>query len=149
MNHTPIDYTLNTSHTSASSETTGLGSSYIVTHDGQDLEMKEDWGKETGVSGVDQGAEHDEPPRALYAPGGGLPPTGYEPKLSSTRVVGSTADSILVADGEEDQDLDLFGCGGGPVEGRATVKAKSGRNFGSELYELEEKLQAVQNPLRR
>ena len=50
----------------------------------------------------------------------------------------------MLANGEEDQDLDLFGCGGGPVEGRATVKAKSGRNFGSELYELEEKLQAAQ-----
>ena len=151
MNHTPIDYTLNTSQTSASSETTGLGSSYIVTNDGQDFEMKEDWGKETGVSGVDQGAEHDEPPRALYAPGGGLPPTGYEPKPSSMN--GDMVDGVQysrlptgyeAAGGEEEPDLDIFGCRSGPAEGQATPRPKSSRNFGSELYELEEKLQAMQ-----
>ena len=76
MDHIPISYTLNTSQTSTSSETTGPGSSYIVTQDGQDFEMKDDWGKETGVSGVDQGAEHDEPPRVLYAPCGGIPSMG-------------------------------------------------------------------------
>ena len=45
----------------------------------------------TGYISVDQGADNLETPRALYTPCGDLPWTCYEPKPSSTWVVGGTA----------------------------------------------------------
>ena len=68
-----------TSQTSASS--TGLGSFHMVSGF-QDVEMDDN--SNTGLAGVDQGADCLDAPHALCTSGGGLPRTGYEPKLSST-----------------------------------------------------------------
>ena len=84
---TSHEESLNHTAQSASSGTTGL-SSYNITNGYIDLDLEErrDENEKPG-SGVDQGADNLEPPRALYTVGGDLPHTGYEPKPSSTRVV--------------------------------------------------------------
>ena len=79
----------NTSH-SSDSGTTGPGS-FIVTNGYKDFEMEDSRDESKSGSCVDQGADNLEPPRALYTTGDELPrSTGYEPKSSSTRVVGDT-----------------------------------------------------------
>ena len=82
-----LEEILNNTSQSSSSGTTGL-SSYNITNGYNDLGMEESRGETKTGSGVDQGADNLETPRALYTAGGDLPRTGYEPKPSSTKVVG-------------------------------------------------------------
>ena len=71
-----------TSQTSASS--TGLGS-FQMLNGFQDVEMDDN--SNTGLAGVDQGADcSEDAPHALCTSGGGLPRTGYEPKSLSAKV---------------------------------------------------------------
>ena len=51
----------------------------------QDVEMDDN--PNTGLAGVDQGADCLDAPHALCTSGGGLPRTGYEPKSLSAKVV--------------------------------------------------------------
>ena len=71
---------------SSSSGTTGL-SSYNITNGYNDLDMEDGRDETRPGSGVDQGVDLMDTPRALHTVGGGLPRTGYEPKPSSTKVV--------------------------------------------------------------
>ena len=79
----------NTQSTSQSSDsvTTGPGS-FFITNGYKEFEMNDSRDESKTGSCVDQGADNLEPPRALYTTGEDLPRTGYEPKSSSTRVVG-------------------------------------------------------------
>ena len=51
----------------------------------QDVEMDDN--SNTGLAGVDQGADCLDAPHALCTSGGGLPRTGYEPNPLSANVV--------------------------------------------------------------
>ena len=79
----------NTSQSSASG-TTGPGSFQVVSNGERDFEMEDSRDEKTGRR-VDQGVDILEAPHALYTTGEGVPRTGYEPKPSSTKVVGGAS----------------------------------------------------------
>ena len=79
----------NTQNTSQSSDsgTTGPGS-FLMANGYKETEMDDSRDESKTGSCVDQGADILKPPQALYTTGEDLPRTGYEPKSSSTWVVG-------------------------------------------------------------
>ena len=87
INTTSQEEDARNSSQSSASGTTGPGSFQVVSNGEREFEMEDSRDEKTGMR-VDQGVDILETPRALYTTGEGVPRTGYEPKPSSTKVVG-------------------------------------------------------------
>ena len=114
-------------------------------------------------SGVDQGADNLEPPRAIYTSGGDLPRTGYEPKPSSTRVVGGVPKQT---EDKKNPIPSTTSTASVPCASRESGKAKreqrlfeeplsvrlgqsESRDYGTEIFELEEKSKILQLTMKK
>ena len=145
----------NTQDTSQSaSSITGL-SSYTITNGYHDLDLEESRDEIKSGIGVDQGVASSETPHALYTTDDDTPRTGYEPKPSSTRVVGGALNQHGRTDSTEKKltsttSVHRASWESGKAKGERITHQEAcpdsggpdaGRDYGSELVELEEKIQ--------
>ena len=132
---TPQDIANSLNTSQASSSTTGM-SSYQFVEDGASIGFEERGENDSFDRSVDQGLGHStKRPRALYTARGPEAPAGYEPKTSSTEVVGERRVMPRRRNtSETDNNEEHF-----DISGESTA----GQRWTNELAEMNEKIERI------